>query len=225
MDQTWYKWDYVCLNCDSLIEMTIKVTGKPHISLCPVCLVDPVSMSLMSVVDATINPINQPEQKEETMSILNNLEANLNTPLSPAENYNPNALVTYKKIVNGQAEYVTEKVTDIDWALNKGRISDETNAKFNDKVFKLENILSSYCQEATDPDMELITEIANLFDIRLTKDISFSGTMSFSGTITVDLTEDFDLHDLISETLSVDAFSGDVEIDGYEVDEVRESSY
>jgi hypothetical protein len=49
--------------------------------------------------------------------------------------------------------------------------------------------------------------------------------MSFSGTITVDLTEDFDLHDLISETLSVDAFSGDVEIDGYEVDEVRESSY
>lgn len=209
-NETWYKWDYVCPDCDSNIVMTAKSDGHNHDSYCLKCAGD---LILMSVVDATITPITQ--KKEET-----NMET-LSTP------YNPNLLVTYKKVAGTYAqpeapEYITEKVTDIEWSLHNGRITREDNIKHTNNVNKLDNILSSYCQEATDPDMELITEIAELFDIRLTKDISFNGTISFSGNITVDLTEEFDLENLIQENLSLDTYSGDISISDYSVEDVRE---
>jgi len=167
----------------------------------------------MSVVDVTIVPITQ--KKEETME----------TTISTL--YNPHLLVTYKKVAGTYAqpeapEYITEKVTDIEWSLHNGRLTREDNIKHTNNVNKLDNILSSYCQENEDADMELITEIANLFDIRLTKDISFNGTISFSGTVTVDLTEDFDLENLIQENLSLDAYSGDISISDYSVEDLRE---
>jgi len=207
----WNKYTYVCSVCEALTEITIKEADEINDDNCLVCQIR--SMNLLSVVDATIYPITQ--KKEET-----NMET-LSTP------YNPNLLVTYKKVAGTYAqpeapEYVTEKVTDIEWSLHNGRITREDNIKHTNNVNKLDNILSSYCQENEDADMELITEIANLFDIRLTKDISFNGTISFSGTVTVDLTEDFDLESLIQENISVDAYSGDIEISDYSVEDVRE---
>jgi hypothetical protein len=209
--ETWYKWDYVCPDCDANIEMTAKSDGHSHDSYCLKCAGDLV---LMSVVDATIR--NSTTEKEEPI---------METTLTST--YNPSMLVTYKKIAGTYAspeapEYITEKVSDIEWSLHQGRVTNEKNIEHNNKVNKLENILSSYCQEATDPDMELIGEIANLFDIRLTKDISFSGSISFSGTVTVDLTEDFDLDELIQSNISVDAYNGDIEINDYSVEDVRE---
>ena len=207
----WNKHTYVCSVCDALTEITIKEADEINDDNCLVCQIR--SMNLLSVVDATIYPITQ--KKEET-----NMET-LSTP------YNPNLLVTYKKVAGTYAqpeapEYLTEKVTDIEWSLHNGRLTREDNIKHTNNVNKLDNILSSYCQENEDADMELITEIANLFDIRLTKDISFNGTISFSGTVTVDLTEDFDLESLIQENISVDAYSGDIEISDYSVEDVRE---
>jgi len=211
-NETWYKWDYICPDCDSNIEMTIKSDGHPHNDWCPKCIRN-VKLTLLSVVDATIVPITQ--KKEETM------ETTLSTP------YNPNLLVTYKKVAGTYAqpeapEYITEKVTDIEWSLHQGRLTREDNIKHTNNVNKLDNILSSYCQENEDADMELIVEIANLFDIRLTKDVSFNGTISFSGTVTVDLTEDFDLDELIQSNITVDAYNGDIEISDYAVEDVRE---
>ena len=201
--ETWFKWDYVCIACDAHVEMTIKATGDgSHISACPKC---ETKMVLMSVVNATIDPI----KKEETMDI--------------TTEYNPNLLVTYKKITNDQTEYVTDKVTDIEWSLANSRKQSEKVVEYNGKVNKLENMLSSYCQEATDPDMEFITEIAELFNISLTKDIEIVGTMSFSATITVNITEDYDLESLAQDALQVSSWGGDVNVDDYSVEDVREA--
>jgi hypothetical protein len=209
--EKWNKHTYVCAICDALVEMTTKEADEINDDNCPVCQIR--SMNLLSVVDATISPITQ--KKEETM------ETTLSTP------YNPNLLVTYKKVAGTYAqpeapEYITEKVTNIEWSLHQGRLTREDNIKHTNNVNKLDNILSSYCQENPDADMELITEIASLFDIRLTKDVSFNGTISFSGTVTVDLTEDFDLDELIQSNISVDAYNGDIEISDYSVEDVRE---
>lgn len=206
--ETWYKWDYVCPDCDANIEMTAKSNGHSHDSYCLKCAGDLV---LMSVADATIYPSTKKEEKMDTLT----------TP------YNPNLLVTYKKIAGTYAspeapEYLTEKVTDIEWSLHNGRLTREDNIKHTNNVNKLDNILSSYCQENSDADMELITEIAQLFDIRLSKDISFNATIAVSGTVTVDLTEDYDLDELIQSNISVDAYSGDIEISDYSVEDVRE---
>jgi hypothetical protein len=218
MDLVSTKYTYACDPdyCDCLIELTTSDKfGFPSSVTNITCPCGRV-LEPLSVVPDIINPINQPVQKEEIMET-----TELSTP------YIPSMLVTYKKIAGTYAspeapEYVTEKVTDIEWSLHNGRLVNDKMQEMNNKVVKLDNMLSSYCQDNDNADMEFIAEIANLFDIRLTKDISFTGTISFSGTITVDLTEEFDLEDLIRDTVSVDAFSGDCEISDYQVDDVRE---
>jgi hypothetical protein len=159
----------------------------------------------MSVVDATINPTTKEDKMETTTE------------------YNPNLLVTYKKIENGETTYPTDKVTDIEWSLNNYRLVNQKNIEQNIKINKLENVLISYAQDADEETLELITEIANIFDISLTKEIEVTGTISFSATITVPLTEDYDIESICQEVISVTSYDGDTDVNDYSVDDVRES--
>jgi len=202
--ETWFKWDYICPNCDAHIEMTLKSNGHPHSEVCSKCY---ERLTLMSVVDATIYPTTK---KEETVE------------QTIAELYNPTLLVTYKKIENDQTEYVTDKVTDIEWELAQGRRNAKRNSQMNDKVFTLENMLHTYCQEATEPDMAFITEIAELFDISLTKEIEVTGTISFSATVRVSLTDDYDIESMVNDEISVSSYGGDVDVNDFSLDDVRE---
>jgi hypothetical protein len=163
----------------------------------------------MSVVDATINPTQQKEEQTMETTI--------------AELYNPNLLVTYKKITNGETEYVTDKVTDIEWSLAQNRKLNELNMDYNNKTFKLENVLTSYAQDADEDTLEVIKEVADIFNIELTKEIEITGTMTFSATITVPLTEDYDLESLAQDALQVSSWGGDVDVSDYSVDDVREA--
>lgn len=204
MDQKWYKYEFVCPYCDGLFNYTIIAFSIDYWK-CPKC---EGHLTLMSVVDATIPPTIK--QKEETMET------------TIADLYNPNLLVTYKKITNGETEYKTEKVVDIEWLLENSRKNNERNIEMNNKVFKLENILHTYCQEADEPDMAFITEIAELFDISLTKEIEVTGTISFSATVRVSLTDDYDIESMVNDEISVSSYGGDVDVNDYSIEDVRE---
>lgn len=207
INKTWYKWDYLCIACDAHVEMTIKATGDGgHNNNCPKC---DTKMVLMSVVNATINPTT--EKEEQTMET------------TIAELYNPHLLVTYKKITNGETEYKTEKVTDIEWLLENSRKNNERNIEMNNKVFKLENVLTSYAQDADEDTLEVIREVADIFNIELTKEIEITGTMSFSATIRVPLTEDYDVESIVNDNLQVSSWGGDVDVSDYSVEDVREA--
>ena len=197
--ETWYKWDYICPDCDANIEMTAKSDGHSHDSYCLKCAGDLV---LMSVVDATISPITQ--TKEETM---------LDTPLSPAETYNPNALVTYKKIVDGQAEYVTVKVTELDWAMERSRQDAKLNMANYEKELALEEIIKENYLESG--DQGTLLQIAELFNISLTKDVEFVATIEISGTVTVDLTDEDALQNLLENNINVSSYDGDLDVSDY----------
>ena len=213
MNELWNKYTYVCGSCDALVESTTKLS---NFFQDPVCSCAENSLTLLSVVDATIG--NSTTEKDNPI-----METTTTVPAT----YNPNALVTYKKIAGTYAspeapEYITDKVVDLEWRLQQGRNHSEEITKYVRKIENLEGVLHTYCQEATDPDMSFIEEIADIFDIRLTKEVSFSGTINFSGTVTVDLTEDFDLDDLIQSNITVDAYNGDIEISDYSVENVSE---
>jgi hypothetical protein len=197
--ETWFKWDYVCPNCDAHIEMTIKSNGHPHSEICSKCF---ERLTLMSVVDATITPITQ--KKEETM---------LDTPLSPAETYNSNALVTYKKIVDGQAEYVTVKVTELDWAMERSRQDAKLNMANYEKELALEEIIKENYLESA--DQSTLLQIAELFNISLTKDVEFVATIEISGTVTVDLTDEDALQNLLENNINVSSYDGDLDVSDY----------
>jgi len=197
--ETWFKWDYVCTNCDSHVEMTIKSTGLPHSEVCPKCH---FALSLMSVVDATIYPVT--DKKEDEM---------IDTPLSPAETYNPNALVTYKKIVNGQAEYVTLKVTELDWAMNRAKQDEKQVLNDYEKQVALEEIIKeNYVDSA---DQSTLLQIAELFHIALTKDVEFVATIEIAGTVTVDLTDEDALQTLLENSINVSSYDGDLDVSDY----------
>jgi len=76
---------------------------------------------------------------------------------------------------------------------------------------------------ADSDDQDTLRSIAEALDIQLTKTIEWSATMYVSGSIEVDLFEEFDLDSELSENLQVSAWSGDIEVEDYSVEDARES--
>ena len=198
--------------CDCLIQVTSSdgfgfPSGVVEL-ICP-CGRKP---TLLSVESATIVP--STKEKENP-----NMEQTLATP------YNPNLLVTYKKIAGTYSspetpEYITEKVVDLEWTLEHLRQSRTTLNKLEDKLVKVQDIILEAYQDSD--DQETLAQIANALDIELTKEINWSATVEVSGTIQVSLLEDYDLESMITDELNVSAYGGDIEIGDYEVTNVRE---
>jgi hypothetical protein len=212
MDQAWYKHSYVCTDCDGLYEITIKSNKSPN----PECTEDGQFLTLMSVVDATIHPIT--EQKEEKMETIYTI----------AETYNPNLLVTYKKIEDGEVSYPTDKVVDIEYALDQSRrnyknLTDQQNAWFK-KESQLRTLLDE-CYADSD-DQQTLAQIAEIFDVPLTKEIEVTAYIRISATIEVDMADgDYDLEDLVRNQITIDAYGSELNISDYEVERVEEGNY
>jgi ssDNA-binding Zn-finger/Zn-ribbon topoisomerase 1 len=211
--ETWYKWDYVCPNCDSHIVMTIKSNGLPQSDMCPKCMTD-TQMTLLSVVDATIEP--STTKKEET---------NMETTITIAETYNPNLLVTYKKIEDGEVSYPTDKVVDIEYALDQSRrnyknLTDQQNAWYK-KESQLRTLLNDVFHDSE--DQETLEKVADIFDVPLTKEIEVTAWVNVNMTIEVDMREgEYDIEDMVRNNLTVDAYGGEITVNDYDVDRVEE---
>ena len=196
---TWNKYEYVCPYCDSLVTYTTR-DERGDINPCPIC---PERLTLMSVVDVTIPSINEPAQQEE------------NKMDTIAELYNPNLLVTYKKIIGGDTEYGTEKVADLEWTLDQARKSFADRTLFQNQRFLVDNIINSSYEDSEDKDT--LREIAKALDISLTKEVSWTATVTISGTVDVDLTdEDFDLESHVSDEISGSLYDYDYSIENVE---------
>ena len=157
----WTKYTYACDpdECDSLIEFTCKDDfGFPSGSVTNITCPCGRKPTLLSVEPATILPIT--EKKEETME-------------TAILNYNPNLLVTYKKIDGDEVSYPTEKVVDIEYALDQSRrnyksLTEKQNAWYT-KEQKLRTLLDESYADSLDQDT--LAEIADIFDVPLTKEI------------------------------------------------------
>lgn len=143
---------------------------------------------------------------------------NTETMVQTAVPYNPNQLVTYKVIDNGESTYPTRKVVDIEYDLDRGRYWRNQWNDISGKVARLENDLEQYLDMDAE---EIVTAICDIFGFTPTKEIEFEGTVTFSGTISVPLADvaDFDI-DLINFNVDIDSDSGDVQIYNAEVDSV-----
>ena len=202
--QTWYKWDYVCPYCDALIEVTALVDGHSIKSeICMKCL---SPLALMSVAYATIYPITQPEEKEEQMEL---------TPKSEELLYAPQAKITIvdsngvnKSVTAREVSYALERNIDIHNYLNRDR----------DRVDNLTKLISDRFGDSNDQDT--LTEIAEIFDIPLEREVEFTATITISGTINLKLSEDdFNLEDIIQDGLTVESYN--FEVNDWTVDNVE----
>ena len=140
------------------------------------------------------------------------------TMVQTAAPYNPNQLVTYKVINNGEATYPTSKVVDIEWQLENARSTDRQLSSLRLSVSNLEDMLPKWLEDETSTE-EIVSDICQLFGFNPTKDIEFEATITVSGIITVPLAElnDFDI-DNVDLNVDVNSYSHDVDIQNVEVD-------
>ena len=214
---TYNKYTWVCTgDCDALIEYTMKDGfGWPNGVMQLTCPCNS-TCTLLSVDDATIAPTTTEEGQMETT--MNNL------PLSDAEKYNPDLLVTYK-VIRGysDAEYATDKVRNIEYELHNGRTNSKLVQALNSKVNVVKDIITEAYGDSG--DQETLQAIAEALDIQLTREVEWSATIEVSGTLTIDLLEDTvdDVEQEIYDNLYVDSQNGQIEIVDTEVTNVREN--
>ena len=216
------KYTFACDpdECDVLIELTSSdgfgfPSGVVQIT-CP-CGRKPI---LLSVEHATIAP-STTTTKEETMS-----ETTIGSDAfhSPAVEYNPDLLVTYK-VIKGYSdpEYTTSKVTSLEWDLHNGRQSQKRVGVFESKVNTVKDIITEAYGDSD--DQETLRAIAEALDIALTRTVEWTASIEVSGTIELDLLADYDtdLESEITDNLYVDSQNGNIEIVDQEVCHVREA--
>ena len=209
MNEKWFKDSHLCTICDALIEITRKDEFR-NIWHCG------GEANLLSVEDATIQPTNERETMETYGATV--------TPAVPNE-YNSNLLVTYKKIAGTYAqpeapEYITQKVVDLEWALEQGRRADDNYNGLRLKVNELEELLvelynPNYTKE------EALQQISELFGFELSKTVTVTGTINFEVTVQVPLDEidNFDAHYKLGDELSLTSYGNDVEVNDWSIED------
>lgn len=212
------KYTFVCDpdECDSLIELTSSdgfgfPSGVTELT-CPCGR----KTTLLSVEHATIAPTTTKEEtmEETTVGTVNDL-------LTP---YNPDMLVTYKKIGSySDTEYLTDKVRNIEWELHNAR----TNSKAVNAIQNRIGLVSDIITEAyaDSDDQETLRSIAETLEIPLTRSVEWSATIEVSGTIELDLLadSDTDIESEIYDNLYVESQNGNIEVGDVEVTNVREN--
>ena len=220
LSSKYQKYTWICpSDCDALIEYTFKDGyGWPSGVTELTCRCGTACV-LLSVEDATIpytdSPLPTKEEKMEDTS-MNNL------PLSDAEKYNPDLLVTYK-VIRGysDAEYTTDKVRNIEYELHNGRQNSKLALSFQNKIDSVKNIITEAYADSDDQDT--LRSIAEALDIELTREIEWSATIEVSGTFTIDILEDVDVESEIYDNLYVESQHGNIEVNDQEVTNVREN--
>ncbi len=191
--------------CDSLIQLTSSdgfgfPSGVTELT-CPCGR----KTTLVSVEHATIPSSNQ--TKGNTMDGM----TTDNLPLSGAELYNPDLLVTYK-VLNGysDATYATDKVRNIEWDLHNSRTNSKAVTSLQNKINLVAGIITEAYPDSDDQDT--LRSIAEALEIALTREVEWSATIEVSGTISVDLLEDthFDLQSEIEDAIYADSHNGNI---------------
>jgi len=214
------KYTFVCDpdECDCLIELTSSdgfgfPSGVTELT-CPCGR----KTTLLSVEHATIAPTTTKEEKMETTTIGSDAFH------SPAVEYNPDLLVTYK-VIKGYSdpEFTTSKVTSLEWDLHNGRQSQKQVSLYLSKIDTVKDIITEAYGDSD--DQETLRSIAEALDIALTRTVEWSATIEVSGTMELDLLADYDtdIESEITDNLYVDSQNGNIEIVDTEVCHVRES--
>ena len=216
------KYTFVCDpdECDCLIELTSSdgfgfPSGVTELT-CPCGR----KTTLLSVEHATIAPSNQ--TKEEKMEDTTTIGSDAFH--SPAVEYNPDLLVTYK-VIRGYSdpEFTTSKVASLEWDLHNGRQSQKTVGMLQSNINTVKNIITESYGDSD--DQETLRSIAEALGIELTRTVEWTATIEVSGTIELDLLADYDtdLESEITDNLYVDSQNGNIEIVDQEVCHVREA--
>ena len=200
---SWFKYTYVCPTCDALIEITKTGLYTPQ-TCCN------THATYLSVVDATIP--SSTTTKEETMSATSEYMERQNSALLELIEKKDSLITRLQDEVSSLTQKLGADHKNCDyWKSENGRIGSQLIALVD----------NSYDEELSSD--EILTQICEIIDYNPTKTIEFEGAIHFYGTIEVPRSEqdDFDLESELAD-IYVEINNGNISIDNYEIDSVRE---
>lgn len=205
--QTYQKYTWVCTgDCDALIEYTFKDGfGWPNGVMQLTCPCGS-NCTLVSEEDATIPPMNERKEMETT------------TPI----NYDANVLVTYKDIIDGVATYPTIKVNDLEYRLDRIKRLESQLSMANSQLGKIiDNLTAQGWYNPNTEKSDVLEELCEILGHEPKQDITIKATITVDVTYACPLeeVEDFDARYFLQDTLSVDAYNGDVIVDSFDVED------
>ena len=102
-------------------------------------------------------------------------------------------------------------------------LSNKQNAWYL-KESKLRNLLEEVYADSE--EQETLAQIAEIFDVPLTKYIEVTAWIRVNMTIEVDMADgDYDIEDFVSSNLTVDSYSGEISVNNHEIERVEEGAY
>ena len=205
--EKWYKYTYVCTGeCDALIEYTMKAGYTPNVTELT-CLCGS-NATLLSAVDATITPVNERKQMEQTTT----------APYS----YDANALVTYKVINNGEVSYPTLKVNELEIHLDSYRRLQDQLAISNGQIGKiLDNLDANGWYNPNVEKEDVLRDLCEILGHEPKQTVRISGTMTFEVEYDIPMedVEDFDAREFLQDVLTLDSYHGDVVVQTFDVED------
>lgn len=203
----WFKYSYVCTGeCDALIEYTMKAGYTPNVTELT-CLCGEKTVQV-SVVDATIIPINERKEMETTTT----------APYS----YDANALVTYKVITNGEVSYPTLKVNELEIHLDSYRNLQDQLRISNGQISKILDNLNTQGWYNPNVDKEdVLRDLCEILAYEPKQTLRITGNMSFEVEYEIPLedVEDFDARYFLQDALTLDSYNGDLIVESFDVED------
>ena len=201
------KYTWICPgDCDALIEYTFKDGyGWPNGVMDLTCRCGTACI-LLSVVDATIPSTTT--TKEETMETT--------TPQVMTLDWVENDVVTNKT-------YTESDVRHMVWQLKN------LTTKQNE-WYRKESQLRTFIHDnfENSEDQESLTEIAEMFDIPLTKEIEVTVWVRVDATVEVELGDGagFDaVEEFIAQNLTIDSYGSELSVNNWDIDRCEEGAY
>ena len=202
------KYTWICPgDCDALIEYTFKDGyGWPNGVMDLTCRCGTACI-LLSVVDATIPSTTT--TKEETME-------EVTTPV-----------VMNLQWVEGD-DLITKTYTESDVRHMVWQLKNLTEKQ--SQWYRKESQLRTFLEEnyADSSDQESLAEIAEIFDVPLTKEIEVTVWVRVDATVEVELSggDSFDaVEDFISSNLTVDSYASEMSVNNFEIERCEEGAY
>ena len=113
---------------------------------------------------------------------------------------------------------------ELEWKLERIKRLEQQLSISNGQISKIIDNLSedSWFNPNTEKE-EILNDLCDILDYQPKKEVQFEGTIYISGRVDVPLSEyeDFDLDEIMSE-LTVEIYNGDVVIDEFHTEDVRE---
>lgn len=198
----WDKYTYVCSDCDALTEITTVKNLKEYRGWCS-C--GSANLLWLSVEDATIHP-----------------QTTKGNEMDVTTEYNPNILVTYKKIDGDNVSYVTDKVTQIEWDLDKGRRNSKSFMDLTHKIDDLKEQIVEWHNPNYDKQ-EVLDGLCEYFGINPSQTVRVEAQINVVVDIEVPIAdmEDFDASMYLSDYLAIDCNDSTSTVETWDVEHVN----